>query len=438
MHRPEHSDTRCESLAVKQASLSSWAAEPPQWSRLVNVGLLIGGYGLGQGAIFAVQTWLVVQGQFDLLSAFGTCFSFAMLGIFVIDAGSTTTLAGQIARLSAQQASREIWPLFWATVVARVAAVVVVGGAGLVYVMAMSSDPFSRNYLFAILPGLAVWSGNAVGLLDGLKMSGLSGVSGALAFATSALALAVVPQTDPGRAGALLGAAFSAGYVLTVAVQWAALGRFGMCPRLQRPERPLVMQAFKDGLALLSQSAPGQLVLRIQLGLSAAYLGAEITALFVYTKQVIVAVTMLVGFIMRVDYPGLVQRMARPGPNRIGSIFEAQKIAVVSALVLTAGTLLACALAPLVPAHHLAKAARLLAVYAPSIITISALSIMMQGTAAIGDYLSGARIIAISMTTGMAVSYLAIGPFGIYGLLIGEVSFHLIGLGLLFARLRRL
>ena len=198
------------------------------------------------------------------------------------------------------------------------------------------------------------------------------------------------------------------------------------------------MRGFRDGAALLSQSVPGQLVLRVQLVLSSAYLGAESTALFVYTKQIIVAITMLVGFIMRVDFPGLVQKMMRPDQRRIGSIFEAQKFAVASAFVLTAGTLVVCSLTPLAPGYHLARAAQLLTVYAPSILTISAVSIMMQGTAAIGDYLSGARIIALSTTAGMVVSYLVIGRLGIYGLLIGELTFHMLALGLLFRRLRNL
>jgi O-antigen/teichoic acid export membrane protein len=426
-----------KTLAVR-ANASLLSAERPQWPRLVNVGLLIGGYGLGQGAIFAVQTWLVARGEYDLLSAFGTYFSFAMLSIFLIDAGSTTTLARQIAGLSTEPAGNEFWALFWATAVVRAAIAVVIGVAAAVYALAISSDPFSRCYLLTILPGLAVWIGNAVGLLDGLKLSGLSGIMGSLAFASSALGLALVPHAPPGTAGAILGTAFSVGYVLTVAAQWTALSGFGRHPRFQRPTRQGIIRALRDGLALLFQLVPGQLILRVQLVLSTVYLGTESTALFVYTKQVVVAMTMLVGFIMRVDFPGLVQKMTRSQERGIGSIFEAQKFAIGSGFVLTAGTLVVCLMAPLAPQYHLARAARLLMVYAPSIITISAVSIMMQGTAAIGDYVSGARIIAVSAVVGMVVSYLAIGPFEIYGLLIGEITFHLLGLGLLFRHLRRL
>jgi O-antigen/teichoic acid export membrane protein len=418
------------------ASLLS--ADRSRWPRLVNVGLLVGGYALGQGTIFAVQTWLLARGEYDLLSAFGTHFSFAMLSIFLIDAGSTTTLARQIARVSAEQTTDELWPLFWATGVVRATIAMAIGVAALVYALAFSSDPFSRYYLLSILPGFAVWTGNAVGLLDGLKLSGLSGVTGSIAFATSALGLALARNTRPEMAGAILGCAYSIGCILTVVAQWTALARLGRYLHFHRPTRHGIMRALWDGLALLSQFVPGQLILRVQLVLSTVYLGTESTALFVYTKQAVVAMTMLVGFIMRVNFPGLVQKMTRAKEHSIGSIFEAQKSAIGSALILAAGTMIVCSMAPLAPQYNLARAAQLLMAYAPSIITISAVSIMMQGMAAIGNYISGARITAISALGGMVVSYLAIGPFGIYGLLIGEVTSHLLALGLLYRHLRSL
>src|SRR5262249_23745952 len=110
--------------------------------------------------------------------------------------------------------------------------------------------------------------------------------------------------------------------------------------------------------------------------------------------------------------------------------------AVGGALLLAAGTLIVGCMAPLAPQYNLARAAQLLMAYAPSIITISAMAIMMQGLAAIGSYFSGARIIAIGTVAGVVVSYLAIRPFGIYGLLIGEVTFHLVALGLLYRHFR--
>src|ERR1700726_2808667 len=108
------------------------SASDGQWPRVLNVGLLIGGFGIGQGAIFAVQTWLVAQGEFVLLAAFGAHFSFAVLGTLFVDAGSITVLARHVAHLSGEPTSnKEISRIFWETSTFRaiLAFLVIAGGA---------------------------------------------------------------------------------------------------------------------------------------------------------------------------------------------------------------------------------------------------------------------------------------------------------------------
>ncbi|MGD5575290.1 hypothetical protein QUU09_22855, partial [Xanthomonas citri pv. citri] len=63
--------------------------------------------------------------------------------------------------------------------------------------------------------------------------------------------------------------------------QWTALARKGWYPRFHGLTRAGQVRAIKDGAALAFQIVPGQIVMRAQLVLSAAYLGAETTALFV-------------------------------------------------------------------------------------------------------------------------------------------------------------
>ena len=124
----------------------------------------------------------------------------------------------------------------------------------------------------------------------------------------------------------------------------------------------------------------------------------------------------------------------RPG---IRTICEAQRFAIGTALFLAMAMFLVGVAAPLMPNYNFAKAAELLMVYAPTIVAISAVTIMMQGIAAMGDYVAGAKVIAISTFVGMVVSYLAIVPLGIYALLTGEVIGHLLSIALLYAHLQR-
>src|ERR1700712_2315583 len=87
-------------------------------ARFLNVGMLIAGYGFGQGSIFLTQTWLMARGKLHLLALFGTHFSFAMFGIILVEAGSLVTLARQTASMSGEDVSRDaherlMWQKFW-------------------------------------------------------------------------------------------------------------------------------------------------------------------------------------------------------------------------------------------------------------------------------------------------------------------------------------
>src|SRR5580704_4440101 len=120
------------------------------WPRVLNVGLLIGGFGIGQGAIFAVQTWLVAQGELVLLAQFGAHFSFAVLGTLFVDAGSMTVLARHVAHLSGKPgASEEISRIFWETSAFRavLALLIVLGGA--IYALTIATEEFPRAYVLS-------------------------------------------------------------------------------------------------------------------------------------------------------------------------------------------------------------------------------------------------------------------------------------------------
>src|SRR5262249_19072232 len=118
-------------------------------------------------------------------------YSLAMLCLVLVDGGATTSLARHVA--SRADAHRDaIWQVFWETSVWRVLYAVLVAGAAVIYAWKVAPDPFSRFYVLFALPGALVWAGNPTGLLDGLRMSGISGVTGTFAYASSAAALIAV------------------------------------------------------------------------------------------------------------------------------------------------------------------------------------------------------------------------------------------------------
>ena len=409
------------------------------WPHIINLGLLITGLGVGQGTILVVQTWLLASGQLELLSWFGTHYSFAIFGIILTDGGTSTILAREVARLSSGQgATEEFWRIFCETVVFRLSMAALMGIAAAVYAMTAASDGFSRSYLLCALPGLLFWAGNATGLLDGLKLSGISGITGSFAYAASAIALALVPNASPESAGLILGGAFSTGYLLTVLVQWTVLRRYGWKPRIKKVTAAGLVLAFKNASAMLFQLMPGQIVVRVQLTLSGTYLGPETTAMFTYVRQIVTALTMIVAVFLRVDFPGLVQKVSRTKKPSFGGILGAQKMTLSCAVAFTVGAIIVASSSFMMPQSRFSAAASTLLTFSPTILTSSVCVMMMQGMVALGAYAPVARITALSVAVGIAVSCLLFTTGGLYALVAGELVTHLLIFVLISNHLSRL
>lgn len=407
-------------------------------SGLWNVALLIAGFGIGQGAVFVAQTWLLAGGRLDLLAAFGTHMSFAVLGMMVVDGGTITILARHTSRLAPdRQPSDAVWRLFWDATAFRAA----MGAATLVVAIAyaaMVADPgFARAYMLAAAPAFVIWAFNASGLLDGLTRSGISGLTGCLPYATSAIALPLALPAPPDTAGAVLGAAFTVGCALTVAAQAAALRRQGWTVRFVAVTRDGFVTAARDGAALLGAMLPGQVYFRIQLVLSTALLGTETTALLLYAKQVTFAFVQVIGFAQRAEFPGLVQRIRDPAAGLYRTVFGAQKLACALAVASTAVVVAGCLSVSFPPGSTLARATPLLTAFAPTILTVSALLIVAQGLTALGEFVALARYVAVSIVVGLAVGVVLLPTLGVYAFIVGDIASNIAAVVLFHLGLRR-
>lgn len=399
--------------------------------------MLVAGYGFGQGSIFLAQSWLLAKGQLELLALFGTHFAFAGFGIIVVEAGSLIILARHAASMERNEESvATMWRTFWELSVFRAVLALLVIAAGAAIAFTAAASPFTRAYALCAAPAFLFWALNAAGFLDGLRLSGISGVSGSLAYAASALALALAADADPATAGMVLGAAFSAGYLLTILVQFAALRVAGWGMRFERPRRAGILSAGRDGLALLGSNLPGQAYFRVQLLMSSAWLGAGPTALFVYVKQVVTAATQLAGFIRRVEFPALVQALAKGVDNPALTALRVQWRGTQFALAL----MLCLALAGLalwnMASLHLADVGQYMAGFSITIASGAVILALTQGLAALGRYNSLLVRAALSTAAGLAVSFMLVRQAGIYGFLIGDLASAVVSLVLLYRVMR--
>ncbi|MFD2183665.1 hypothetical protein [Rhodoplanes azumiensis] len=407
-------------------------------TRAANVALLLTGFVAGQGSIFAAQTWLAAVGDLDLLAGFGTHYSFAILAIILVDGGAATILARHVAAsVAGRQTDDQVWRLFFETTAFRLVMAAIVITCALVYVAAFAPSTFSRDFVLLALPGLAIWTANPIGLLDGRGASGLSGVTGAAAYTACGLGLVVAHAAPPALAGGIVGTAFSLGYVVTVTVQWLVLARHGVVPRWHGLSRAGLGRAFRDGIAMQLQFLPSQAPARVQLLLSAAYLGADTTALFVYVKQIVTGLALIVSFVLRAEFPGLVRTMLRPQAAPVRAAVTAQILTLSSAVGLTLLAAAAAVVLDVVPQlGRLGTVAWVLLAFAPTLLTAYLPILLSQGLAARGSFVGIAVAATVGAAANVATSWLLVGAWGILAFLAGEILSHAVALAIVVGLLK--
>jgi hypothetical protein len=393
--------------------------------RLVNLGMLIGGFGLGQGSIFLVQTWLVATGETEMLALFGTHFSFAILGIVAVEAGSLTILSAQIARqIHAGGEQAGVWRSYWETTIFRLTVAIVLIALGLCALAFWPLPDFSRNYLIWSLPAMLLWAFNAAGFLDGLQKSGVSGLTGSISYVASAVALFFARDLPTAEAGAWTGAAFSIGYALTIAAQFVALAASGWRLAWAAPSGVGIRQAFVEEGSMLAGLLPGQLYFRAQLAIAALFLGHNATAVLVYAKQIVGAASQIAGFARRVEFPRLVQAVAANPALGPAASMRIQR----SSLAIAAAFAAMIALASLVVVGSAkgfaVEAWGFLALFCVTVLTESVGQALVQGLFARSRFHAAAvaRIVAVALA--VVFGYVFVSTFGVRVFVLSDMLSH--------------
>lgn len=406
-----------------------WAVMPAP----VNAALLVASFAIGQGSIFVAQTWLVHRGALDLLAAFATHFSFAILGLMIVDAGSSLVMARRISLTEASDMRTTVGRCYLQACIVRLCAAVAVSLAGLCYAFA-AGDAFARGYVPAAVPALFIWAFNATGVLDGLKLSGFSGLTVTCAYLASALGLAISGGAASMGAGTRLGLALSFGYALAVLAQLALLHLLGCLPRVM----PVSLRACRDfageGVAVILSLLPGQLFFRFQIVVCAVVLGEASTAMFLYGRQIAAAVSQVLEFVRRAHFPLMVRDMAGSG-GLIPAAFRAQRLATGLAILGAGGVLAAGLLCGLLLNRWFAQAGLIATLFSIGVLTGALSQTLAQAAQAVGCFSVVASAAVLAMLAGLVVTAPMALLFGLAGLAMAEVFTHAAAASLIYVRL---
>ena len=402
--------------------------------RFANIAGLIVGYGFGQGALFAAETILVLHGRFQLLGLFGTGFVITTLLYQLVDCGGIGLLAREVLRRDLNE--NDCSQIFLSFSCGRMAVALIC-----LLVAALFLPIFGAQFWVCLIlgssVGLVAYAFNAGGLLDGLSLSGWTGITSAIPFVAVASVFPFVMNSHDGAyAGATLGLAYSLGATVCVALQFLILwySKFPIQP--MRPRFDLGFGLLGEGSVYLMGWAPGQLFFRGQILICAALLGPAAAGLLVYVKQIVSAITQVLFFVRRAEFPKLMCAIQN-SRNVIRDAFRAQG----SSLQLAFLGAVCCVIPLLLPHQFLSlrfdTSAKLLLVFAPSIVTNAMLGIMMQTSIATRRLWVVARAnIVITLFAGLIFAAAFAKLYGVAGLGIAEVLSNVLATGAIAWRVR--
>lgn len=374
--------------------------------KALNFALLIGGYALGQGAIFLAQTWLISRGNVELVADFGMAFYVATLALLFVDFGSITYLARETAVIEGDEDRIKAIPrLYWTATVIRVIAALAVAIAGALACMQMRPNPFLKSYLEYASPALFFWAFNGTGILDGLKRSGINGAANATPFLISGMALFFVADAAPGTSGSVMGGSLCVGYLLAAAAQLVAIKQSGASMTWAAPTRRELAQSAAMGFSALLTSLPGQLYFRFQLFASNHFLGKSGTGLLIYAKQVIIGFAQIIGFLRRIEFPDLVARLGRRPTRVLLEVAKSQKVGTAIAVASTIAMAFGGAAASLIWTDHLGVAGKAISLFSPVVVTSAVLLSLTQAITAQGQYRLAANMMIASTALAMLLTW---------------------------------
>ncbi|MFS8038139.1 hypothetical protein ACI7BZ_14480 [Xanthobacter sp. AM11] len=291
-------------------------------SKLVNLALLILGFGLGQGSLFAANTFLFWNGNYDLVANFGAANALVTFAYFIGDWGGLVYLAKEtVVRV---QGRRPVEASYLALSLIRLLVATLFFAGFIIYQVSQPPSFFAEYSRFASL-GLFAYAFNVNGLLDGTSRAGISGLTQALPVVLAAIVLPFCVAVDPIVAGRILGSVYAVGMFMAIAIQLAAVA----------PNRERALQGFslstiwavgRESLSYMLAPLPGHALFRVQVMLATTFLSPLLTALFLYVRQFVGIGYQWLGFFLRVDLKDFSAYLVQKKPTFIAVLRESMVI----------------------------------------------------------------------------------------------------------------
>lgn len=393
-------------------------------SSRTNFFLMIGGFLAGQGTLFLAQTHLILTSRFELAISFTLAFAVSSLAAMLIDMGGTTLLARRFVVDNSEAENNPQTNRYYVALVAvRLVAWAVVSVATLSYWHFGGGK--IGPYLVPAILALVFWCFNVAGLLDGMRLSGLAGVSSGLPHVFSALALVLTSNSKVETALLVCGISFGLGSIATVIFQLACARSAGFTFKKDRPSFDLVRSTLRESLQFQYCFLPGQIAYRAQIVLAEAVLSVSLAALLVYGKQAASALLQLIAFMRRISFPTLVHRLSSyPGQLKLKEVIRIQRGAIILTVALVGGIWVARFVQVSLGWEWANDIAYAISITSPIVLSTSVFGILVHCLHAQGRYVTLGTATIAAAAVSIAGAYALHESLGILAFVLAEVVGH--------------
>jgi len=270
-----------------------------QYTKIVNIIGILVGFGLGQGTLFAISSFLIVNGKLSLVGELGLVFGTLSLIIWIIDFGGIYYLTHLVVTSKVEDTAQVI--------LGRLCFAIIVSFIVIIFYIYFPSLTFEFK---TVALGVAfvgpVWAFNILGLIEAKGYAGVAGLFNNINILLASLYVSVSVINDLKIYPEFFALTYMAGTVFTVICQYyfasKYLAIFANMKISYIPEYKKIKHFISFGSGIALSQLPGQTYPRILIWLVNLQLGTNVGGIFVYLKNINNIIAQIITAIRRVEY----------------------------------------------------------------------------------------------------------------------------------------
>lgn len=279
---------------------------------------IISGFLIGQGSMFAMQTWYVAKGNFSFVSDVGIGLGFLSLIQWVADFGGVYLIPGFYKH---QDHRNHIISFFYARIFFCIS-------FGLILHVILTKIDFqgvTKDILSTFYIVIAIWSVNLTGIIDYKKLNRLAGPASGMSWLFASFGCLAYKNFENIAPGILIGSFYCLGLLITVIIQFGQIRfNFSTLDLVRSQSYRDIFLKFKISFIYSFSFFSSQLYGRILPKIIEKFIDSNTSGMFLYAKSVTNMIAQFVAFSRRVEFRGLVASLNEK--QNIKTILKKQKL----------------------------------------------------------------------------------------------------------------